>query len=184
MRPLDPDGTRSGFGNGSFARFVFIYRSRMKEIERKFLVEGEGWRKLASGPGRLVCQGYLSTDPERVVRIRIDGDEGFITIKGRTEGITRAEYEYPIPLSDARSLMALGCQAPIEKLRHHVPCEGKVWEVDEFLGANSGLVIAEIELSDEKEPFALPFPNMHEVSGDERYYNNNLSLHPYSMWKT
>jgi len=154
----------------------------MKEIERKFLVRGEEWRALVSGPGRPLCQAYLSTDPDRVVRVRIDGDRAFLTIKGRNKGITRPEYEYAIPVADARELLDLACTVPVEKIRHHIPSSAGLWEIDEFLGANAGLVVAEIELENDTENPTPPFPVLCEVSGIARYYNSSLARHPYSLW--
>ncbi len=154
----------------------------MNEIERKFLVDGDAWRALVSGPGRPLCQAYLSTDPDRVVRVRIDGDRAFLTIKGRNEGITRPEYEYAIPTTDARELLDLACTVPVEKVRHHVPSSAGLWEIDEFLGANAGLVVAEIELKSAEQSPEPPFPVLREVSGEARYYNSNLALRPFSLW--
>jgi adenylate cyclase len=154
----------------------------MNEIERKFLVYGDAWRALVNGTGRPLCQAYLSTDPDRVVRIRIDGERAFLTIKGRNEGITRPEYEYSIPKADARELLALACTVPVEKIRHHIASADGLWEIDEFLGANAGLVVAEIELNDAAQCPTPPFPVLREVSDETRYYNSNLALRPYSLW--
>jgi adenylate cyclase len=116
------------------------------EIERKFLVAGDGWRAAATASTRF-SQGYLSRDPARTVRVRIAGDAAFLTIKGATHGATRAEFEYAVPLADAQQMLAM-CDGPVvEKVRHLCPHEGMTWEVDEFLGANAGLVLAEIELA-------------------------------------
>lgn len=150
------------------------------EIERKFLVK-EGWRPQANGVR--IAQGYLSTVPERTVRVRIKGEKGYLTVKGRNAGIRRAEYEYEIPLADAEAMLALCEQPLIEKRRYLVPYEGYTWEVDVFAGANEGLVVAEIELPAEDAAFAKPDWAGAEVSGDARYYNSSLIRHPYREWK-
>lgn len=151
------------------------------EIERKFLVYGEDWKALAQGV--LLRQGYLSSDPERVVRIRIEGDSAMLTIKGRSTGATRGEWEYPIPMEDAKTLLDDLCERPIiEKKRYRIPCEGNVWEVDEFFGENAGLVVAEIELESETQSFAKPGWIGDEVTHDSRYFNSNLLRKPYSSW--
>lgn len=149
------------------------------EIERKFLVTGSGWRQ--PRPRRLV-QGYLNRDRERTVRVRIDGEQGFLTVKGVTTGATRSEFEYAIPLPDAEHLLALCETPPIHKLRHAVAFEGMRWDVDEFLGDNAGLVVAEIELADESQPFARPAWLGEEVTRDPRYFNSNLATRPYVTW--
>lgn len=149
------------------------------EIERKFLVTGNGWRR--PHPRRLV-QGYLNRDRQRTVRVRLDGEQGFLTVKGVTTGATRSEFEYAIPLADAEPLLAL-CDAPaVRKLRHAVMFAGMRWDVDEFLGDNAGLVVAEIELADESQPFARPAWVGEEVTRDPRYFNSNLATHPYATW--
>ncbi|MFG6456062.1 CYTH domain-containing protein [Pelomonas nitida] len=151
------------------------------EIERKFLVSGEGWRDAATASTRY-SQGYLSRDPARTVRVRIAGDAAFLTIKGATQGATRAEFEYAVPLADAQQLLAL-CDGPVvEKFRHLCPHEGMTWEVDEFLGANAGLVVAEIELVSETQSFGRPGWLGAEVTGDGRYVNANLAVRPFSSW--
>lgn len=151
------------------------------EIERKFLVTGDGWRQQAASQTRF-SQGYLSREPARTVRVRIAGDAAFLTIKGATSGATRAEFEYPVPLADAQQLLAM-CDGPVvEKLRHLCPFEGMTWEVDEFLGANAGLVVAEIELDTEGQAFACPAWLGAEVTGDARYVNANLAVRPFTSW--
>ncbi len=151
------------------------------EIERKFLLAGEGWRAL--GQPVLLRQGYLSSDPERVVRVRVEGERACMTIKGRSVGATRGEWEYPIPLADANELLEGLCQQPIvEKFRRQIEFAGKVWEVDEFLGVNQGLVLAEIELASEDQPFDKPEWIGEEVTHDKRYFNSNLVRHPFSSW--
>ena len=152
------------------------------EIERKFLVTGEAWRSL--GIPSLMRQGYLSLDPERTVRVRIEGDQAFLTIKGKSQGATRGEWEYPIPVAEAAELLDTLCQQPlVEKIRHRIPGGPHTWEVDEFLGANAGLVVAEIELGSENETFEKPEWLGPEVTDDSRYFNSNLIRHPYSAWK-
>ena len=151
------------------------------EIERKFLLQGDAWRGL--GQAVLLRQGYLSSARERVVRVRIEGEQAMLTIKGANVGATRGEWEYPIPLADAVELLDGLCEQPlIEKVRHRIEHAGMVWEVDEFLGANAGLVVAEIELASEDQPFEKPDWVGAEVSGDARYYNANLIRHPFSQW--
>jgi adenylate cyclase len=151
------------------------------EIERKFLVSGDDWRQL--GTPVLLRQGYLSTDPARTVRVRIEGEQGVLTIKGQNTGATRAEWEYPIPLLDAAALLDTLCSAPlVEKFRTRVTVGKHVWEVDEFLGANKGLLVAEIELAAEDELFLLPEWVGADVTGQARYYNSSLIKHPYSTW--
>jgi adenylate cyclase len=151
------------------------------EIERKFLVCGEGWKTM--GQGVLLRQGYLSSDPERIVRVRIEGDSAVLTIKGRTQGATRAEWEYQIPMADAQDFLNSLCERPIiEKYRYRIQYEGMIWEVDEFLGDNAGLIVAEIELEQEDQPFAKPDWLGAEVTGDKRYYNAQLLRHPYTQW--
>lgn len=149
------------------------------EIERKFLVTGDGWR---SAPSERLSQGYLCHEPERTVRVRIAGEKAFITIKGVTQGATRQEFEYPIPLADAQALLALCGAGKIDKFRHRFAHAGKTWEVDAFLGDNQGLVVAEIELLSEDEAFDKPDWVGEEVTHDARYYNANLSTLPYQRW--
>ncbi|AYM79683.1 inorganic triphosphatase [Janthinobacterium sp. HH103] len=151
------------------------------EIERKFLLQGDAWRGL--GQTVLLRQGYLSSARERVVRVRIEGEQAMLTIKGANVGATRGEWEYPIPLADAVELLDGLCEQPlIEKYRHRIEHAGMVWEVDEFLGVNAGLLVAEIELASEDQPFEKPEWIGAEVSGDARYYNANLIRHPFSQW--
>jgi adenylate cyclase len=150
------------------------------EIERKFLVVGTQWRV---GPGTPLIQGYLNRDPHRTVRIRLAGAQGFITVKGISHGAQRAEFDYPIPLADAQQLLAMCLEPLVEKTRYRVPHEGLVWEVDEFAGVNSGLVIAEIELQSVDQPFQRPVWVGEEVTHDRRYFNSNLAEHPYSAWR-
>ena len=152
-----------------------------KEIERKFLVEGSAWRKLAKGTH--YRQGYLSTVKERTVRVRTIDDKGFLTIKGITIGATRAEYEYEIPVGDANAMLDNLCERPfIEKTRYKIEYQGFTWELDEFEGENQGLILAEIELSAEDQNFTLPAWIGEEVTGDPRYFNSNLIKKPFTTW--
>lgn len=151
------------------------------EIERKFLVNGEDWRSL--GRATVLRQGYILADHGRTVRVRVAGDRGYLTLKGPSSGLSRAEYEYDIPLTDAEEMLRLLCLAPIiEKNRYTIPIEDVVWEVDEFLGENAGLILAEVELISETQAIALPEWIGEEVSGDPRYFNSFLTKHPYSQW--
>lgn len=151
------------------------------EIERKFLVQGDGWRQL--GSGTRYRQGYLVNTKERIVRVRVAGDQGYLTIKGNNESIQRSEYEYAIPLADANELLNTLCQRPfIEKTRYRIPWQDVVWEVDEFSGDNQGLIVAEVELKDPNQPLTLPEWVGREVSDDPRYLNANLVNHPFSQW--
>jgi adenylate cyclase len=151
------------------------------EIERKFLVISDEWRSLGSGVA--YAQGYLVTEVERTVRVRIAGTQGFITIKGATQGISRAEFEYEIPIEDARTLLENLCDRPwIQKTRYKIYADGLLWEVDEFAGENQGLILAEVELQAAEQAIALPAWIGAEVSHDSRYYNANLVKFPFSQW--
>ena len=152
----------------------------MLEIERKYLIDKTKWRP--SSHGEKIVQGYLSTNKERVVRVRIKGKMAYLTIKGNTQGITRAEFEYEIPVNEAFALLELCKYHPVEKVRYTEEHLGKRWEIDVFGGLNVGLVLAEIELQDEKETLELPHWIKEEVSSDKRYFNARLSQHPYSKW--
>lgn len=152
------------------------------EIERKFLVHRESWTP-GDDPGTLIRQGYISRDPDRVVRIRIAGESGYLTVKGRTLGISRPEFEYGIPLADATSMLDQLCPRPlVEKRRFHVPHAGRIWEVDLFEGENAGLVLAEVELPTPNTPIVLPKWVSREVSNDPRYFNANLAVTPFGSW--
>lgn len=152
------------------------------EIERKFLVYGEEWKSL--GKPVLLRQGYLSSTPERVVRVRIEGDDAMLTIKGRNVGAIRSEWEYPIPFGDAAALLDQLCERPlIEKYRYRIEYHGFTWEIDEFLGENVGLVVAEIELQSEQQQFDKPDWIGDEVTHDTRYFNANLIRYPYRNWQ-
>lgn len=152
-----------------------------KEIERKFLVVGDAWRSLAEGV--MIRQGYLNSDKLRTVRIRTVGDVAFMTVKGPTVGITRLEFEYPIPYDDCLAMLEHLAEVPvIEKKRYKIPTGNFMWEVDEFFGVNAGLIVAEIELPSEDTPFEKPDWIGEEVSGDPRYFNSSLVSHPYTTW--
>ena len=149
------------------------------EIERKFLVTGTAWRETS---GVRFSQGYLNRHKERTIRVRLAGEKAFLTIKGLTKGASRAEFEYEIPVTDGEQLLKL-CEGPvIEKIRRVIAHDGATWEVDEFLGDNAGLVVAEIELQSESQAFARPEWLGDEVTHDSRYFNSSLATHPYSRW--
>jgi CYTH domain-containing protein len=144
------------------------------EIERKFLVDQEKWLAHKPDEGMRIMQGYLFSSPEKTIRVRIKGKQGFITIKGKTENISRLEYEYEIPENEAKELLNTFCPKKIDKVRYELKCDGFVWEIDEFTSPNSGLILAEIELSDENEVFKRPEWVGEEVSGQTKYYNSNM----------
>ena len=150
------------------------------EIERKFLLRDTGF--LQSLSGERICQGYLSDAVDATVRVRLIGEQGFLTIKGRSQGISRSEFEYPIPAADAEQLLAMCNTGRIEKIRYRISHAGNLWEVDVFSGANQGLVVAEIELASEEEQFSRPDWLGEEVSHDPRYFNSQLSRQPFSSW--
>lgn len=156
------------------------------EIERKFLVLDSSWQEQSS-QSRYLRQGYLTRIEQggnSSVRVRISDTEAWLNIKSSTLGISRLEYEYAIPLDEAKEMLDLLAQGPVlEKTRHLIPFEGHTWELDVFHGANEGLVVAEIELAHEEEAFARPAWLGREVSDDPRYYNVNLINHPWSEWK-
>ena len=153
-----------------------------REIERKFLVDTALWR--ATAAGTLYRQGYLSSVKERVVRVRIAGDRGFLTIKGLTTGVSRLEFEYPVPLADATVMLDQLCERPlIEKTRYREVFADRIWEIDVFHGDNDGLVVAEVEIANPEQKVELPRWAGAEVSNDPRYFNNNLAAHPYRYWR-
>jgi CYTH domain-containing protein len=151
------------------------------EVERKFLIRDDTWND--GSHGVRIAQGYLTLDPDRTVRVRLAGENAWITVKGRTQGITRAEFEYQIPPDDARDLLELCLPSVIDKTRHRIEFRGHVWEVDVFHGANEGLVIAEVELADESVSPELPPWIGLEVSDDVRYFNANLASRPFCSFK-
>ena len=148
-----------------------------KEIERKFLLKDDSWRAVG-GTGVRYCQAYFPL-ANGVLRVRLAGEQGYITLKSRTQGCTRDEFEYPIPAEDAEAMMKVFAPLPtVDKLRYRVDYAGHTWEIDEFLGVNKGLVIAEIELGSEAEPFVKPPWIGAEVTGDYHYYNSYLAKLP------
>ncbi len=152
------------------------------EIERKYLVDTESFVK--PDEGQIIRQAFLNSNNERVVRVRLAGDEAFLTIKGITKGMSRNEFEYPIPVHDAEDLLENLCEKPIiEKIRYGVEFKNHLWEIDFFSGDNAGLVVAEIELQSEDEEFELPGWVAKEITGEERYYNSNLVKYPYNKWQ-
>ncbi len=152
------------------------------EIERKFLVANDSWRD--GTPGLKIAQGYLSQDPDCTVRVRIAGENSWLTIKGRTQGITRAEFEYLIPLTDAQNLLKLCLPSVIDKTRYQVHFGGHIWEIDVFHGENHGLIVAEVELTDESISPEIPPWIGAEVSSDSRYFNSCLASLPFSKWES
>jgi adenylate cyclase len=152
------------------------------EIERKFLLSSEAWRSQARSRV-LMRQGYLGGTARCSIRVRISGDRAWLNLKSKRSDRTRLEYEYSIPVDDADEMLAQLCEGPIvEKYRHEVEHGGHVWEIDEFLGDNAGLIVAEIELASEDELFERPNWLGEEVTHDERYYNFNLAKRPYRTW--
>ena len=154
-----------------------------QEIEKKFLVAGE-FKESAKKATR-ITQGYLSSVPERTVRVRVKGDKGYITVKGigNDSGASRFEWEKEIPVEDVRDLLKICEPGVIDKTRYLVDCDGHTFEVDEFYGDNEGLIVAEVELSDENEAFTRPSWLGEEVTGDKKYYNSMLMKNPYKNWK-
>lgn len=153
-----------------------------KEIERKFLVKNLDWKSQAKGT--LYRQGYLNSEKERTVRVRTIDEKSFITVKGITTGVTRMEFEYEIPFADATQMLDKLVEKPIiEKYRYKLAQDGLVWEIDEFLGDNEGLVVAEVELADAQQTLVRPDWLGEEVSSDPRYFNNNLVANPYKNWR-
>ena len=155
----------------------------MQEIERKFLVQNDSFKNLAAAK-KEIAQGYLNTNPERTVRVRISNEKAFLTIKGKgnESGMTRFEWEKEIPLEEGKALLLLCEKGVIEKTRFEIPAGKHLFEVDEFYGENEGLIVAEIELSDENEAFEKPDWLGMEVTNDERYYNAYLSKNPFKNW--
>ena len=152
------------------------------EIERKYLIANDGWRDHTDA-GIQITQGYMLSNDKSSVRIRVNGDSANLNIKSKTLGMQRSEYEYAIPLDDAREMLTALCDQPyIDKTRFHVPHEGHVWEIDVFAGENEGLIVAELELDSPDEAFALPDWLGKEVTDDPRYYNICLVTHPYKNW--
>ena len=152
------------------------------EIERKFLVVGNAWRSEVSKSVEL-GQGYLSQEAGRAsVRVRVEADRATLNIKAAVVGSARAEYEYAIPLAEGRELLETLCIGRLQKIRHYVERDGVTWEIDEFLGDNAGLIVAEIELGRVDQAFPRPSWLGRELTEDRRYYNHHLALHPYRTW--
>jgi len=152
------------------------------EIERKFLLKDASWKALADA-GTQYSQGYLVGSQQASVRVRIQGERAFLNIKSATIDITRQEFEYEVPLDEAKEILETLCEKPlISKKRYHLKSENHLWEIDVFQGDNEGLVVAEIELADENEYFVKPDWLGDEVSDDERYYNVSLVKHPFKNW--
>lgn len=160
------------------------------EIERKYLVKEAEWRSYKQhlqsqfpDLGERYCQGYIPTTNGTTVRLRVIGNRGYLTLKGKSVGHTRAEFEYPIPVTDALEMLARFCIKPsIEKFRYKVEIDGLTWEVDEFIGENEGLIIAEVELEQEHQQIELPYWIERQVD-DRKYFNSCLVKHPYSQWQ-
>lgn len=153
-----------------------------KEIERKFLVMNESWRNAVQDESRYE-QGYLAVTDQCAVRVRIDDERALLNIKNATLDIERQEYEYPVPVADAREMLASLCAGrSLSKVRYRVEHDDHTWEVDVFEGANEGLVLAEIELESRDQAFSIPTWVGEEVSGDPRYLNSSLAMHPYRSW--
>ncbi len=154
-----------------------------EEIERKYVAtDSPEWRDRSDGGTRIV-QGYLSLDPDRTVRVRLRGDDrGLLTVKGRNDGPTRAEFEYEIPRGDAEQLLELCVGAVIDKVRHEVEVDGRTWEVDVFAGDNDGLIVAEVELDDADAAPEPPSWVVEDVTDDPAYYNAKLVEHPFRSW--
>ncbi len=153
------------------------------EIERKFLVNQEIWNTLEKPEGEFYRQGYLLTDPTKTIRVRQTSEKGFLTIKGISVGASRAEFEYEIPREEAKELLDQFSVSELSKIRYKILFENKLWEVDEFLGENEGLMVAEIELESEDETFSIPDWIGEEVTGEKKYYNSNLTQLPFKNWK-
>jgi len=152
------------------------------EIERKFLVKDDSWHSDVESEARLI-QGYLADGDKATVRVRVTDDAAYLTIKGPTVEIRRSEFEYPIPIEDAQAMLRdLAVYPAIDKTRYQVRAGGHRWELDLFAGENAGLVLAELELGSEDEPFELPAWAGEDVSDDPRYYNVNLARNPYRHW--
>ncbi|PKB42838.1 CYTH domain-containing protein [Cellulophaga sp. RHA19] len=155
----------------------------MVEIERKFLVKSDAFKAETISKKRIV-QGFLNTDPERTVRVRIKGDDGFLTIKGKSNstGTSRFEWEKQIPVKEAEALLKLCEEGVIDKIRYNITVANHLYEVDEFFSDNQGLIVAEVELNDEDEEFVKPNWLGEEVTGDIKYYNSQLSKNPFKNW--
>ena len=152
------------------------------EIEHKYLVNTAEWSRVLPEKSTVIKQGYIYSAPDKTLRIRTTGDKGFITIKGKTVGASRPEFEYEIPITDAQELLTSFCSQLIEKTRHLITYDHKTWEVDVFEGLNAGLIIAEIELEQEQELYQLPIWVGQDVTFDVKYTNAQLAQNPYCDW--
>ena len=160
-----------------------LSRNMGTEIERKFLPKGDDWKRAIDAPGVSIRQGYLSSVKERTVRVRVKGEQAWITVKGITTGASRPEFEYPIPLEEAAWMLDRLCERPlIEKTRYVVHRNGCAFEIDEFHAENAGLVLVEVELASEDQVVELPEWIGEEVTHDARYYNSSLARRPYARW--
>ncbi|UKT64111.1 CYTH domain-containing protein [Pedobacter mucosus] len=153
-----------------------------KEIERKFLLNKAKWEEIAKPVGEHFRQGYILTEPGKTIRVRTTETKGWLTIKGISVGASRLEYEYEIPLAEATELLDNFSISELKKIRYKITYAGKVWEIDEFLGDNLGLMVAEIELLSEDEYFETPEWIGMEVTADKKYYNSNLTINPFKDW--
>lgn len=153
-----------------------------REIERKFLVSADLWRVIAKPTGKHYRQGYILSEEQRTVRVRVAGDKGYLTLKGKTVGISRDEFEYEIPVAEAEDILNKFTNNGTEKIRYCITAGEHTWEVDEFLGSNKGLIVAEIELKYEDDAFEKPYWVGPEVSADPRYTNASLAVYPYRDW--
>jgi len=153
-----------------------------KEIERKFLVSHKDWQDLDKPTGKLLRQGYILTHPNKTIRVRVADKQAWLTIKGISVGASRLEFEYEIPSDEAIELLENFSESELEKIRYEIFYQHKLWEVDVFSGANDGLIVAEIELQSEDEHFELPDWVTQEVTHEEKYYNSNLTKHPFKDW--
>jgi CYTH domain-containing protein len=153
------------------------------EIEYKYLIDLNAWKKVKPIKSIEINQAYLLTNPEKTIRVRTKGSKGYFTIKGKSFGASRAEYEYEIPVDEAKELISKFCDNSIQKIRHEIKVGNHIWEVDEFLGNNDGLFVAEIELNAENENFELPNWVTENVTLNQKYANSNLSLNPFCNWE-
>lgn len=152
------------------------------EIERKFLVNKKAWEATAKSEGEAYRQGYLLTEAAKTIRVRLTPSKGFLTIKGKSEGASRLEYEYEIPQEEAKELLDNFASSELSKDRFKLAFKGKLWEVDVFHGKNEGLTVAEIELESEEESFEIPEWISKEVTGEHKYFNSSLTLKPFKSW--
>ena len=153
-----------------------------KEIEKKYLIDHKKWQNTIKPKGEFYRQGYLLAELNKTIRVRLTEKSGYLTIKGQAIGITTPEYEYPIPMHDAKELLDTLCTSEISKIRYKFNYHNKLWEIDEFLGDNKGLIIAEIELNSEDEKYDLPDFILQQVTGDKKYYNAQLSINSFKNW--